>query len=292
MGLIPPQEAQNIVEAMKCAADSIDQCMDVEALRQHAESAGALGWPAPAIGRSVAAESRHPVKVGIVRDAAFQFYYPENLEALEEKGAILHEISSFEERPLPPLDALYIGGGFPETHLEILANNKTFRESLKSEIEAGLPVYAECGGLMFLCASIVRADCSYPMAGIFPYQVLLEAKPQGHGYTVLEVARDNPFFAEGESFKGHEFHYSRIVGCDSTFPFVFRLQKGHGIVAGWDGMCYKNTLASYSHVHAVGNDAWAEAVVRSARIHRREDTSESLDHKRIRSQECRKSLHF
>lgn len=155
-----------------------------------------------------------------------------------------------------------------------------------------MPVYAECGGLMFLCANISHADSKFPMTGIFPYDVLLEARPQGHGYTILEVARNNPFFAEGTKFRGHEFHYSRIVGCDSSLPFVFRLQKGHGIVAGWDGMCYKNTLASYSHVHAVGNDAWAASVVRSARCHRRENTSKSLDHEGIHSQECQKSLHF
>lgn len=292
MGLVPPQEAQNVVEAMRCAAESIEQCMDLDALWRLSKSAEVLGWPAPVAGRSVTAESHKPVRIGVVRDAAFQFYYPENLEALAEKGAILQEISSFEERPLPALDALYIGGGFPETHLEILAGNRVFRESLKNEIEAGLPVYAECGGLMFLCANISHADSKFPMTGIFPYDVLLEARPQGHGYTILEVARNNPFFAEGTKFRGHEFHYSRIVGCDSSLPFVFRLQKGHGIVAGWDGMCYKNTLASYSHVHAVGNDAWAASVVRSARCHRRENTSKSLDHEGIHSQECQKSLHF
>ena len=145
---------------------------------------------------------------------------------------------------------------------------------------------------MFLCANICRGHRKYPMAGVFPFDVLLEAKPQGHGYTILEVARDNPFFAEGATFKGHEFHYSRIVGCGDSFPFVFRLRKGHGIVAGWDGMCYKNTLASYSHVHAVGNAAWAEAVVRCAAIQRRVNASESLDCKGIRNQEFQKSLHF
>lgn len=293
MGLVPPQEARNVTAAMQSAAGSVGQCVDLEALWQLATSAGALGWPAAMAGRPEAAlGSYNPVKIGIVRDAAFQFYYPENLEALVEKGAVLQEVSSFEERPLPPLDALYIGGGFPETHLEILAGNEVFRESLKREIEAGLPVYAECGGLMFLCASISQAERKFPMTGIFPFEVVLEPRPQGHGYTILEVERSNPFFAPGAKFKGHEFHYSRIVGCDSSVPLVFRLQKGHGIVAGWDGICYKNTLACYSHVHAVGNAVWADAVVRAARGRRRENTSKSLDHKGIRSQECEKSLHF
>jgi len=292
MGLVPTQEARNAAEAMERAAAKTDECVDLAALWRIAESADTLGWPARAVEIGTSLYASKPVKIGIVRDAAFQFYYPENLEALQERGAILHEISSFEDRPLPALDALYIGGGFPETHVEILAGNRTFRESLRREIEAGLPVYAECGGLMFLCENIHYEGCKFPMTGIFPYDVVLEAKPQGHGYTILECVQENPFFAKGAEFKGHEFHYSRIVGCDSSFPFVFRLQKGHGIVAGWDGMCYKNTLASYSHVHAVGNNSWAEAMVNSARCHRQEKSGESLDHKGIRNQACQKSLHI
>jgi cobyrinic acid a,c-diamide synthase len=219
-----------------------------------------------------------PVTIGVVRDSAFQFYYPENLEALQERGAILKEISSFDERPLPRVDALYIGGGFPETHLDVLAGNRAFRESLKQEIEAGLPVYAECGGLMFLCRGIQHQLKTFPMIGIFPFDVVLESKPQGHGYTILECVNENPFFAGGATFKGHEFHYSRlIVGHNQSFPFIFKLRKGHGIVAGWDGMCYKSALASYSHIHSVGNDNWAEAMISAAQSFRLERSDRSSD---------------
>jgi cobyrinic acid a,c-diamide synthase len=113
------------------------------------------------------------------------------------------------------------------------------------------------------------------MVGVFPFDVVLERRPQGHGYTVLECVNDNPYFARGTVVKGHEFHYSRIVGSDvASFPFIFRLEKGHGIVAGWDGMCYKGTLASYSHIHAVGNEHWAEAMIRAALCYRREGSGE------------------
>jgi cobyrinic acid a,c-diamide synthase len=179
-------------------------------------------------------------------------------------GAKVVEISSFEGKSLPVLDALYIGGGFPETHLETLAGNLVFKESLRSEVERGLPVYAECGGLMFLCRSISSREGQFPMAGVFPHDIVMEAKPQGHGYTVFECVGDNPFFATGETFRGHEFHYSRLVDGQKAGPFVFRLAKGHGIVAGWDGMCYKRALACYSHIHAVGNARWANAMVAAA----------------------------
>ena len=279
MGLVPPQESGDVFGAMELAAGRMRECLDLDALWQAANKAGPLGWPVSPPELAPRSRAGEPVVIGIVRDAAFQFYYPENLEALQENGAILQEISSFEDRPLPPVDALYIGGGFPETHLEILAGNSIFRDSLQREIEEGLPVYAECGGLMFLCREIHHQHGVFPMVGTFPFDVVLERKPQGHGYTILECVGDNPYFPKGSSLKGHEFHYSRIVGDSSPVPFVFRLKKGHGIVAGWDGMCYKGVLASYSHLHAVGNTQWAEAMVRAALSYRREKSRESLDRK-------------
>ena len=277
LGLVPPQESDNISGALAFASKQINEHVDLEALWHIANTAESLGWPLPQANPQKGLAGAEPVVVGVIRDAAFQFYYPENLEALEERGAIIKEISSFASRPLPPLDALYIGGGFPETHLEVLAGNSVFRESLKEEIERGLPVYAECGGLMFLCRGIYRDRSLFPMTGLFPFEVVLGEKPQGHGYTLMECVNDNPFFAKGATLKGHEFHYSRIVGSEPALPFVFRLRKGHGIVAGWDGICYKNVLANYSHIHAVGNTDWADTMVRKARLYRQERSGGPVD---------------
>lgn len=276
LGLVPHQEAANSTEAMDHAAGMAKEFLDLDALLRLSKEAGALGMPLPSMagGRRVMSADR-PV-IGVLRDAAFQFYYPENLEALEESGAVLKEISSFERKPLARLDALYVGGGFPETHLEVLSENREFRESVRLEIEAGLPVYAECGGLMFLCREILRGERSFPMAGVFPYCVVMESKPQGHGYVVMECTGRNPYFSLGVELKGHEFHYSRIVGPDGTTPFVFKLTKGHGIVAGGDGLCYKNALASYAHIHSVGGSGWAEAMVAAALKHKLERSGRSL----------------
>jgi cobyrinic acid a,c-diamide synthase len=277
LGLIPPQESDNTTETLDFAAKQVNECVDLEALFRIAKGAEPLGWPLDQRETQTDLRIKEPMHIGVIRDAAFQFYYPENIEALEDRGAIIKTISSFEPRPLPRLDALYIGGGFPETHLETLAGNSVFRASLRHEIERGLPVYAECGGLMFLCRGIYRGESFFPMTGLFPFDVLVERKPQGHGYTLLECIHDNPFFPKGTLLKGHEFHYSRIVGNDSDFPFVFRLQKGHGIVAGWDGICYKNVLASYSHIHAVGNADWADALIRTAWSYHRDRKAKPLD---------------
>lgn len=276
LGLVPHQESDAVAEAMEYAASMMRERVDLEALWQVAGRAGPLGWPVPETGAAGNPGKTPQVVIGVLRDSAFQFYYPENLEALQERGAIVREISSCDGAALPPVDALYIGGGFPETHLDVLAGNNALRDSLGRSIQAGLPVYAECGGLMFLCRSICNDRGSFPMTGIFPFDVVMEKKPQGHGYTVLECVNDNPYFARGESLKGHEFHYSRLIGHDSAFPFVFRLSKGHGIMAGWDGLCYKNVLANYSHIHAVGNERWADAMIGAARRYRMEKAGESL----------------
>jgi cobyrinic acid a,c-diamide synthase len=279
LGLVPPQESENARDSVSYAAGRIGDCLDLDALWQVAKTAGPLGLPVDGFDAPGRPKSRQPVVIGILRDAAFQFYYPENLEALRDKGAVLKEISSFDDEPLPAMDGLYIGGGFPETHLDVLAGNSVFRRSLKAEIEKGLPVYAECGGLMFLCRGIQSREKLYPMVGVFPFDVVMGSRPQGHGYTVLECAGENPYFRKGDTLKGHEFHYSRVVGCDSSVPFVFKLKKGHGIVAGWDGLCYKGALACYSHIHAVGNDCWAEAMTGAAALYRQSGFCGALDRK-------------
>ncbi|HBD08579.1 MAG TPA: cobyrinic acid a,c-diamide synthase [Syntrophobacteraceae bacterium] len=272
LGLIPPQEHDRIDEAMGFAADMAHDCMDLDGLWDIASQAEPMGMATSTPVRAFSFTGRRPV-IGVLRDAAFQFYYPDNLEALAEGGAILVEVSALEDGQLPVLDALYIGGGFPETHLQQLAGNERFRLSLKAAIDCGLPVYAECGGLMFLCRGIFQQTNYFPMAGVFPLDVVMEPKPQGHGYTVLECIGDNPFFPKGQQLRGHEFHYSRIVAGAESLPLVFRLSKGQGIVNGWDGLCYKNTLASYTHLHALGNDFWVEAMVRNALQFRKQEDS-------------------
>lgn len=276
LGLVPPQESRDVPESLEFLGSLIHQNVDLRALWDVAKSAAPLGNLPLRAQESASLTAKQRVTIGVLRDAAFQFYYPENLEALQERGAFLREISSFTHEPLPSVDALYIGGGFPETHLEILANNQVFRKSLRAEIDKGLPVYAECGGLMFLGSHIHHLHARYPMVGVFSYDTVMEKRPQGHGYTMMECFHENPFFPKGALLKGHEFHYSRIIHLPEAPAFVFRLSKGHGIVAGWDGICYKNTLASYSHIHAVGNESWAEAMIKAALSYQRERLQRTL----------------
>jgi len=204
-------------------------------------------------------------RIGIIRDSAFQFYYPENIEALSDGGAEVVFISPLKDRELLELDALYIGGGFPETHAEQLADNKRFSRQLKALADDGFPIYAECGGLMYLGEKLVLKANAYPMVGIFPVAFDFYKKPQGHGYTIVTVEGENPYYDVGTEIRGHEFHYSRVsnwAGCQNDL--VFHMKRGVGIHKDRDGIVYKNVLATYTHVHALGTPGWAGALIRNA----------------------------
>jgi cobyrinic acid a,c-diamide synthase len=211
-------------------------------------------------------ESR-PV-IGVIRDSAFQFYYPDNIEALEQLGAEMRLINALRDSELPPVDALYIGGGFPETQAAELAANESFCRSLRAAADDGLPIYAECGGLIYLGRSLRIEDRAYPMASILPADFVMEKRPQAHGYTIVEIAAQNPFFDTGSVLKGHEFHYSHIVNVSSLGMPVFRMRRGTGVDGERDGIVYKNVLATYTHLHAAGSKAWAEGLVRAASRYR------------------------
>ena len=211
-------------------------------------------------------EAKEQVRIGILKDAAFQFYYAENLEALARCGADLVEINALTAKELPLLDGLYIGGGFPETSARELSANVSFRESLKRAAEAGLPIYAECGGLIYLGESMVLGEDVFPLVGLFPVRFGLMKKPQAHGYTVLLADGHNPYYQEGTEIKGHEFRYSRVEKWEGEVArLALRMERGVGFSGGRDGLVFKNVLALYTHIHALGTPSWAPALVAKAR---------------------------
>jgi cobyrinic acid a,c-diamide synthase len=272
MGLIPTHEHEWALDSIETVSQIISQHIDLDALEAVARDAGSppvTDIPSasiPARAGSPLRPDQQPVaRIGIIRDSAFQFYYPENIEALEIAGAQIQFISPLSTAAIPPVDALYIGGGFPETHAQQLAQNEKFKEQLKSYAADGLPIYAECGGLMYLGKELVLDEKSYPMAGVLPIVFGFSKRPQGHGYTIITVEEQNPYFKVGTELKGHEFHYSRVLdwqGDDKDL--VFCMQRGIGLINNRDGICYKNVLATYTHIHALGTPSWAKALVQNA----------------------------
>jgi cobyrinic acid a,c-diamide synthase len=266
MGLVPHLEREFAEKAVQWARDAAEKYLDLETLWKTAHEAAPLEEaPEDLPQRIVPAPGSAPPRVGVILDSSFWFYYPENIEQLRNLGAAVVEINSMKDKRLPDLDALYIGGGFPEMKAEALADNVEFKKSLKQGIEAGLPVYAECGGLMYLGETLVVGDRRYPMVGAIPLDFILEEKPQGHGYTVMEVTDPNPYFPVGETLKGHEFHYSRAVTrLSGRIHTAFKVLRGHGLDGNRDGLCRKNLLATYTHLHAGGNSLWGKSLMRTA----------------------------
>jgi cobyrinic acid a,c-diamide synthase len=180
------------------------------------------------------------------------------------------EISLLDDDPWPVLHGLYLGGGFPETQARALADNLATKTRVHRFVESGMPVYAECGGLMYLCRRLAFDGREFDMAGVFPVCTELSRRPQGHGYTLTRVVRPNPFHPVGSEFTGHEFHYSRcFLPRDTRSECCLSVVRGTGLGHGCDGLVYKNVMAAYVHVHALSVPAWARNFVRAGAIYRR-----------------------
>jgi cobyrinic acid a,c-diamide synthase len=186
-------------------------------------------------------------------------------------GAELVYVNSLQDR-LPEIDGLYIGGGFPEFFLQGLEANKELRQDIASAVEDGLPVYAECAGLMYLCRGIRWQGQYHEMVGVLPAEVEIDRRPQGHGYVVAEVTGENPFFPVGLTLRGHEFHHSKLIKT-GELEFVYRMRRGRGIDGDMDGIVYNNVFAAYTHLHASGAPAWADSFVSLASRERKYEPS-------------------
>ena len=262
LGVTPHQEYGAADEAVAGLTAAVEAHFDLDAVC----AAMRPVLPLPSADRSAKASGAE-VTIGVFRDAAFQFYYEENLEGLRAAGARLVPIDALRAEALPAdLDALYIGGGFPETSARELADNASFRASVRERVEAGLPVYAECGGLIFLGRSILLDGREYPLAGVFPVTFSLAVKPQAHGYSSCTVERANSFYPVGTQFRGHEFRYSVVHDWQGDpDELVVRMERGTGFQQRRDGLVRHNVFALYTHVLAPATPEWAAGLLGAAR---------------------------
>jgi cobyrinic acid a,c-diamide synthase len=188
------------------------------------------------------------IKIGVAYDEAFCFYYIENFEELRRLGADLEFFSPMRD-PLPEVDGLYLGGGYPELYAEALERSPT-RTKIKEAAEDGMPIYGECGGLMYLCESVVSkdGDSENRMAGVLPASTMMAGRLQALGYVEGDVVGGNPVVDTGRVIRGHEFHYSKM-DCARDARFAYRFRRGKGIVEDKDGLVEHQALGSYLHTH-------------------------------------------
>ena len=267
LGMIPHQEYSGTRQALALLAETVSGSCDLPRIMEIAVPPAPWAGAEESVDEPVRGER---LRIGVLQDAAFQFYYSENLEALSRAGAEIVSVNALKDPTLPELDGLYIGGGFPETSARQLADNESFRHSVRQAAEAGLPIYAECGGLIYLGSSIVMQGCEYPLAGVFPIRFGMSEKPQAHGYSIFTVDGPNPFYETGAQIKGHEFRYSTVLEWrGAPAELALKMNRGKGFAGGRDGLTRNNVLALYTHVHAEGTLEWASGFLNRcrARLH-------------------------
>lgn len=261
LGLMPSNEHQHAVQKIQHIAATVAQHIDLDKVISIAQHA-------PTLSQAITPSMMPPstIKIGIIRDAAFGFYYPGDLDNLQRAGAELIFINALQDKQLPPIDGLFIGGGFPEMWMQALAENHSLKQAIFNAVDQNLPVYAECGGLMYLAQRLTWKDTSYQMVGALPFDTVMQERPQGRGYVRMQETGANLWALRDSQghlaeFAAHEFHYSKAVNLPKNLSFAYKVLRGYGLDGENDGVVYKNTLASYVHLRDVENNRWTQRFV-------------------------------
>lgn len=267
LGLIPANESDGAESRIDSIADIIESQVDLDAFISVANKAKEI----TTVRDSTTIAEVHDgagLRIGIANDKAFGFYYQQDRDSLRNSAA---EIISLDmtKNVLPDLDGLIIGGGFPEFFIEELSENRRMIEGLQTSIEQGLPVYAECGGLMYLCRTIVWNELSGRMVGVLPADAVMTRKPVGRGYAILKNQTVTSSNEAADTYFGHEFHHSHLENLADGLNFAFKVERGHGIDGVNDGYIYKNVLASYCHRRGTGKSGWITPFLQKAREYSR-----------------------
>lgn len=259
LGLHTAADGALTTELIGRLGDAVEQGVDLDRLLVLAGPLPAAPAPRGATPDRDAARGR--ARIGVARDAAFQFYYTENLDLLRAAGAELVPWSPLADAEVPDVDGLYLGGGYPELHAERLADNASLRKSVRRFAEAGRPIYAECGGLMFLADSLEdAAGRVHPMVGVLPAAVRMREHGLTLGYAEVTLAADTLLGPAGTVVRGQEFHASTLGPVPATIARAYRVSAPHGAQRS-EGYTVGRALLSYVHLHFASNPAVATALV-------------------------------
>ncbi len=268
LGLVPSNEATEADDRIAVIAASVADQVDLHQILALATQAPPL-TEVSAVPAASAPATAPDVRVGIARDAAFAFYYPGDLAALARAGATLVPIDTLRATRLPEIDALFLGGGFPEVHMQALEANKPLRAEIRAAIEGGLPAYAECGGLMYLARSLAWNDRRCEMVGVIRGDVVMHDRPQGRGYVKLRETGNGlwPLGGACGEIRAHEFHYSSLENLPPDTTYAYEVLRGTGVDGRHDGIVHKNLLACYVHMRDLDSNHWTTRFVEFARRH-------------------------
>ncbi len=263
LGLVPANEQAAAQTRIRQVGERVAAQVDLGRLL-------AIGDSAPAHARALAAPA-FPVadrlRIAIAHDPAFGFYYGEDLDALRAANVELVELDTLREAELPAVDGLIIGGGFPEMFMAELEANASLRASIRRAIEAGLPTYAECGGLMYLSKSLSWQGQTREMVGVVPGDTVMHARPVGRGYARLQPTGDD-HWQETVTIPAHEFHYSSLENLPPDSIYAYSVARGHGIDGAHDGYQRYNLLAAYVHRRGAGEQGWIAPFLNQVRAHK------------------------
>ena len=261
LGLTTPGEKSGLTPLIEQLAVTMENSIDIDEVLKIATRAGGNSPPSAL---RVVNYPRPDITIAIARDEAFGFYYADDLDGLRAAGAKLEFFSPLKDKNLPDADGLFIGGGFPETHMRELEANQPLREHIKTAIEAGLPTYGECGGLMYLSRSIEWASARRQMVGVIDGDCQMNEKPQGRGFARLGKTGQHPWAEDSElaaEIPAHEFHYANIKNLPPQTRYAYNVKRGHGIDGTHDGIITHNLLANFCHLRNTGKTPWAESFV-------------------------------
>jgi cobyrinic acid a,c-diamide synthase len=190
-------------------------------------------------------------RIGVAKDQAFCFYYQDNLDLLHAAGAETRFFSPMNDHYLPgEIDGLYFGGGYPELYAAQLSANTNLRNQIKAASADGMPIYAECGGFMYLCAELVdQHGQRYAMTGCFPFTTKMSSRLRALGYREITITTDTVIGKPGEMIRGHEFHYSELTKRSPDMATVYRISDRFGLDKAPEGYMVHQTLGSYNHLH-------------------------------------------
>ncbi len=246
LGLIPAHERKEFENLFDRLAEIVERFLDVDRIIEIAYDSP----PIDSVDENPIFEiKRCDLKVGVLRDKPFSFYYQDNIDAISSRANVV-VIDSLRDKRLPRVDALYIGGGFPEVFAEELEKNVSLRRDIYKFCDENKPVYAECGGLMFLGESIITKNGEFEMVGFLPIKTEMHERFRALGYCVYRTVKSNPISKRGDVLIGHEFHYSEVIPLE-RLDFAYRVKRGKGVDGKHDGILKKNTLANYLHVHVL-----------------------------------------